>query len=130
VHRWVGHTAEVELVVEAESEEAVFREALAALAELLGEAPRGAVRTVGVDLEAPDRAALLADWLAELVFLSETEGFLPTRARDLDLDGDRMHAVVEGRTGEPRFLVKAVTLHRLAFERANGGFRARVVLDV
>ena len=130
MHRWVGHTAEVELVVEAESEDAVFREALAALADLLGDAPRGAVRTVRVDLEAPDRAVLLADWLAELVFLSETEGFLPTGARDFALDGHRMRAVVEGRTGQPRFLVKGVTLHRLAFERVNGGFRARVVLDV
>ena len=130
MHRWVDHTAEVELVVEGESEVDVFREALAALAELLGRDARGEPRVVHVELQAVDRATLLADWLAELVFLSETDGFLPERVTELDLSGDRLRATVEGRSADPRFLVKAVTLHRLAFERAGGGFHARVVLDV
>jgi len=130
VYRWVDHTAEVELLVEAESEEGVFRESLEALRELLGTAPDGELRSVRVELEAPDRAALLADWLAELVFLSETDRFLPERARELALDGTGVRATVEGRSATPRFLVKAVTLHRIGVERANDGFRARVVLDV
>ena len=35
-YRWVEHTAEVEVEIEAESEEAVFADALQALGELVG----------------------------------------------------------------------------------------------
>jgi hypothetical protein len=37
VCRWVEHTGELELEIEAQTEEAVYREALAAMAELLGD---------------------------------------------------------------------------------------------
>jgi len=37
---------------------------------------------------------------------------------------------VVGHRGTPPHLIKAVTLHRLVFEPDDGGWRARVVLDV
>jgi SHS2 domain-containing protein len=42
-----------------------------------------------------------------------------------------LHAVVRGRVGVPRQLVKAITLHGLHVQpEAEVGWRARVVLDV
>jgi SHS2 domain-containing protein len=128
--RWVDHTAELELEIEAPSEEAVFEEALAALAELAGDAD-GPSTTREVEVEAPDRALLLVEWLGELVYLSETEELVPERVASLELTGTRVRATIEGRRAEPRHLVKAVTLHRLELLRdAKVGWRARVVLDV
>lgn len=128
--RWVDHTAELELEIEAPSEEAVFEEALAALAELAGDAD-GPSTTREVEVEAPDRALLLVEWLGELVYLSETEELVPERVASLELAGTRVRATIEGRRAEPRHLVKAVTLHRLELLRdAKVGWRARVVLDV
>jgi SHS2 domain-containing protein len=129
----VDHTGELELEIGAESEEDTLREAVAALGELLSEqaeAERGEPLVLDVSASAPDRAGLLADWLSELVFLGETEGFVPEGVRSLELGGGRVTAQVEGRRGDPGHLVKAVTLHRLAFEPADGGWRATVVLDV
>ena len=83
-----------------------------------------------VALRAPDRAALLADWLAELAFLAESEGFVPGRLASLELSDSALDARLEGSRGEPPHLVKGVTYHRLALERADGGWRATVVLDV
>ena len=130
-HRWVDHTGELELRVEAESEGGVFEEALLALAELLDDgAPPGNL-PVRIALSAGDRAALLASWLDELVFRAETEGLVPESVQQLDLGGDRLHAVVLGHIGNPRHLVKATTYHRLRLETADGaGFRATVVFDV
>lgn len=128
--RWVDHTAELELEIEAPSEDAVFEDALAAFAELAGDADGPSV-TREVEVEAPDRALLLVEWLSELVYLSETEELVAERLSSLDLAGTRLRATVEGRRGEPRHLVKAVTLHRLELRRdAKVGWRARVVLDV
>ena len=127
-YRWVDHTAELELHLEAPTPELVLHHALRAFAELAGEAT-GAPQVHEVELEALDPAALLARWLEELVFLAETEGLVPEDA-DLVLCNTSLRATVRGRTGEPRPLVKAVTYHGLAFAHEGDLWRARVVLDV
>jgi len=133
VHRWVEHTGELELELEAGSEREVLAEALEALGQLLAGDDRpsdriGAQRTIRVS--APDPPALLAAFLEELIFLAESEGFVPCALERLELRAGELEAVVAGALGRPRPLVKAVTYHRLAFEPADGGYRARVVLDV
>jgi SHS2 domain-containing protein len=128
--RWVEHTAELELEIEAPSDADVFAEALTAFAELVGDAT-GPPVTRKLEVEADEEAMLLVEWLGELIYLSEAEGFVPERIASLELGDGRLRATVEGRDGEPRHLVKGATLHRLEFRQGNGnGWRARVVLDV
>jgi SHS2 domain-containing protein len=130
VYRWVDHTSELELAVEAPSEADVFADALAAFRELVGDEADGAVERREIMVASTDRATLLADFLGELVFLAETEDFIPERLAALALEPPNLRASVEGRGGEPRHLVKAVTYHGLEFANVDGGWRARVVLDV
>jgi SHS2 domain-containing protein len=133
MYQWLNHTGEAALAIEAASEEDVFVEAAAALRELLagggGEAAGEPVAR-DVSLRAPDRAALLADWLGELAFLAESEGFVPDRVEALELAGTQLEATVRGHTGSPPHLVKAVTYHGLTLARQASGWRATVVLDV
>jgi SHS2 domain-containing protein len=136
VYRWLDHTAEIELELEAATERELLSDALAALKELLEGEPdqassaRGPVERRTVQASAGDRPALLAAWLEELLFLSESAGFIPLKVEDLSLDDGALTAIVAGRVGEPRPLVKAVTYHRLQFEPSERGYRARVVFDV
>jgi len=130
VYRWVDHTSELELAVEAPSEADVFVDALTAFGELVGEAANGAIERYELTVASRDRATLLADFLAELVFLAETEDFIPERVAMLAVEPETLHATVEGRRGEPRHLVKAVTYHGLEFTNVDDRWRARVVLDV
>ena len=128
--RWVEHTAELELEIEAPSREAVFSEALAAFAELVGNGS-GPRTTRELEVEADEPALLLAEWLSELVYLADAEQFVPERIAALELGEDRLRATIEGHLGEPRPLVKAVTLHRLELRPDDTvGWHARVVLDV
>jgi protein archease len=127
-YRWVDHTAELELHVEAPTPELVLREAMRALAELL-DGGSGGPETRAVDLEASDRPALLVQWLEELIFLAETEGFVPDDV-DVELRESRLTATVRGHSASPRPLVKAVTYHGVEFEQAGEGWHAKVVLDV
>jgi SHS2 domain-containing protein len=135
-HRWVDHTAELELELEAASERGVFEEALAALGGLLAERAGGEEETDTeparhtVRVSAPDRATLLAEWLSELVYLAEIEGFVPTRAERLELTGNALEATAVGRRASPPHLVKAVTYHRLAIWEEDETWRARVIFDV
>ena len=83
-----------------------------------------------LEVEAGENAMLLVDWLGELIYLGEAEGFVPERIALLELGDGRLRATVEGHIGEPNHLVKAVTLHRLEFRQVDDHWRARVVLDV
>ena len=144
MYRWIDHTSEVEIAIEAGSEREVLEDALAALRDLLGFGSAVAgpeQRTVTVS--APDRPALLAAWLEELVYLAESEGFVALRverlvvgeelspsARSSTIVDNLLCAVVAGVVDHPPPLVKAVTYHRLAFAPAGAGYVANVVLDV
>ena len=130
MYRFADHTGEIEIELEAASEPELFDEGLAAMRELLEDAPEGERLHRAVAVEARDRATLLADWLGELAFLAETEGLVPERVAELELEDRALRAVVEGRRGSPAHLVKAATYHRLALERTGDRLRARVVLDV
>jgi SHS2 domain-containing protein len=130
MYRWVDHTAEVELHIEAESREAVFADALTAFADLVSRDGEGERREHDVEVGARDDAGLLAAWLEELVFLAETEEFVPERVERLELIEARLRGRVAGRRGTPAHLVKAVTYHGLEFVQHGGLWRAKVVLDV
>jgi len=131
-HRWIEHTAELQLEIHARSEAGVFLQAVHALRELLDdEEPAGGSRAERtVEAEATDRGALLAEWLAELVFLAEADGLVPDDVRDLVVGEDTVTGVVVGRIDEPRHLIKAVTYHDLELRRDRDGWRGNVVLDV
>lgn len=134
VYRWVDHTGELELEIEASSQRAVFEQAVAALGELLAERTEvdggGAMASFEVTVSAPDRATLLAELLSELLYLVEDQGLIPERAERLDLSEESLEATVSGRLSTPPHLVKAVTYHRLEMTEEDETWRARVVLDV
>jgi protein archease len=81
---------------------------------------------------------LLFDFLQELIFLKDAERLL-LRIREVQIDDrDEMYllkATAEGETLDverhhQRADVKAVTLHDFAVERTDGGWKARVLLDI
>ena len=131
-YRWVDHTAEVELEIEAAGEREVLEEAVRAVAELLGVHTPSSTTERELTANAPDRPTLLAAWIEELVFLAESEGFVATRIESIDVSERSVRATVAGVLGEPPPLIKAVTYHRLEFapRARGGGYGARVILDV
>jgi SHS2 domain-containing protein len=132
-YRWIEHTAELELEIEDPNAEGVFGDGLLALAELLSdEQPdrHGAVVSVQLSVAGRDRAMLLAAWLDELAFRAETDGLVPIAIEQIELGEHALTATIRCTLGNPRHLIKGVTHDRLAFEPADGGFRATVVLDV
>jgi protein archease len=129
-YRWVEHTAEVEMEIEASTEGEVFRDALHGVGELLAGDGAGERVWRKVRVDGRERAGLLVGWLDELVYLAETEDLVPEDAECVEFSDRGLAAMVRCRRGSPRHLIKAATYHRLAFERSARGFRARVVLDV
>ncbi len=129
-YHWAPHTAEVQLEIEAASVEAVFADALRALAELIEGGARGEPSVFEVEVSGRERADLLVAWLEELAYRAEIDGLVPDSVEGFRLGEAGIAATVRGHRGEVRPIVKGVTYHRLAFERADGGYRATVVFDV
>jgi SHS2 domain-containing protein len=133
MYHWRDLGGELELTVESGSEEGVLHESTGALTELLGAGAStagGEIVTRDVTVEADDRATLLHAWLEELVFLADAEGFVAEAVRFDAIDEHGLRAQVTARQGEPARAVKAVTYHRLAFDRAGESWRASVVFEV
>ena len=130
MYRWVEHTGELELEIEAQGRREVFEEAFRAMRGLLQSQHTGGTQSHLVELSAGDGAALLADWLAELAYLGESEGFMPEHLSWVELDETSLAARLDGFTGAPPHLVKGVTYHRLSLEPGGAGWRATAVLDV
>ena len=135
MHTFAAHTGEVEIHLEAPSLAELFREAGLALAEVMAGGPPPAPAPAGdaqrVELFAPDRDALLFDWLNELVFRAERDrrlypGIAVERAGDRELVASIRPAEVP----ELRTLVKAATFYGLRITETPRGFAANVVLDV
>lgn len=128
-YRWLEHTSEMELSLSGESAEAVFEEATVAIGELLAEDSGEPVERE-LRVSAQDLPSLLAEWLGELVYLAETDAFIPERALRIELSEDSAAGTVAGQRCAPQTLVKGVTYHGLELRSEDGIWHGHVVLDV
>jgi SHS2 domain-containing protein len=130
-HRELEHTADWALEVWAPD-----------LASLLAEAARGMYRLMGVvladgprqerriALAGADRESLLVDFLAELLYLVESEG-LAFDTLDLEAAEGRLAAKLEGAPMQSHTKdIKAVTYHKLEVRDTARGMETRIVFDV
>ena len=139
-HSFDEPSDELRLHVEATSLDELYAEAGRALSELM--LPRGGSRPIStaphplthrerVTVEATDRDALLADWVNELIYRSETEHRVFVEFQIERLTDRFLSAWVRGVDPiEPRTPVKAATLYDLHITEHAHGFSATVTLDV
>jgi SHS2 domain-containing protein len=140
--RWrtIEHTADLGLEVEAPTLELLFVAGAHGLAGVLlgdevgdaGGATGGETEWREVALEAPDREALLVDWLRELLYIQISEG-LVFRAAEIDeLQASRL--VARATFAPPDRPVerelKGVTYHDLEVSRHGDTWFARIVFDL
>lgn len=132
-HRFVEHTGELELRLEAPDLASLLEEAARALAEIMAEDAGGAPTKAPerVELTATDRDALLVDWLNELVYRAEIHKCVYGDVHVERANDRHLEATLRGRAPtSPRTAVKAATWHRLRVEKVAAGLEATVVLDV
>ncbi len=130
------HTADLGLRIRAASLEELFAEAARALTAVLVDTPdsvRPAERRT-IRLEASDREDLLHDWLAELLYLFDTEHMLFSRF-DVALPPGELCATAWGERADParhalELEIKAVTYHGLKIEPDAHGWLAEVIVDL
>lgn len=133
--RLLEHTADIRLEVKGGTIEELFVNAARGFTELVAEPLESAVsEEVEVCLEAETVDDLLVDWLRELLFLNQTEGFVFIAAQNVELSGASFKVRLIGRrlgSDElPPFDIKAVTYHDMSIEHTSEGYVTRVVFDI
>jgi SHS2 domain-containing protein len=129
MYEWQSHTGEAQLEIVSDTPEGVLAEAVDAFGRLVERDPAGEPARRQISVEGSELSALLVELLQELIYLADTEGFVPDHA-ELRLDENRLSAALDGRVTAVDPLVKAATYHGLEFERKGEVWNARVVLDV
>ena len=134
--RILEHPADIGFEAFGSTREEVFANAARALFHLIVDLdsvePR---RAVEVQLEGSDPAGLLVNWLSELLYLNDAEGWLFSEFEVERLDDRSLAAQVRGEKFDrtrhrAKLQVKAITYHQLKLERTAEGWQARVYVDI
>ncbi len=134
--RLLEHTADVGFEAFGATREEVFANAARALFYLIVELetidPREEVQ---VQVTGPDPASVLVNWLSEILFLHDAEGWLFREFEIQSLQDDSLRAIARGEKfqrprHQAKLLVKAITYHQLALGKTPRGWRAQVYVDI
>ena len=134
--RVLEHTADIGFEAFGATREEVFANAARALVHLMVDLETIVPQEqLSLRTEASDMPNLLVNWLSEILYLFDAEGWL---FRDFDLPEltERSLAVIargekfDRRRHQLKLLVKAVTYHQLDVRETAEGWRAQVYVDI
>ena len=134
--RLLEHTADIGFEAFGATRQDVFRNAARALMHLMVD-----LETIApcegkpLGAEASDMPSLLVNWLSEILYLFDAEGWL---FRDFEVKNLTDHSLAAMAQGEKfdrtrhqvKLLVKAVTYHQLDLRETAQGWRAQVYVDI
>jgi SHS2 domain-containing protein len=83
-----------------------------------------------IEVTAPDREALLVDFLSELLYRATSQYRAYADVRVSDITDCRIAATAAVVAAQAQDDIKAVTHHQLAIRKCNGGWEATVVFDI
>lgn len=134
--RILEHTADIGFEALGATREEVFANAARALFHIIVELDSVELReTVSLRVEGADPPSLLVNWLSELLYLQDTEGWLFREFELNSLSEKSLAAVARGERADLsrhqlKLLVKAITYHQLELEPTATGWRAQVYVDI
>jgi len=134
--RILEHPADIGFEAFGSTREEVFANAARALFHLILDLDSVEPRTeVAVQVEGSDPASLLVNWLSELLYLNDAEGWLFSEFEVERLDDRSLAARARGEKFDrtrhrAKLQVKAITYHQLELERTAEGWHARVYVDI
>ncbi len=134
--RILEHTADVGFEAFGSTREEAFVNAARALIYLIVELdsidPR---EEVSVQVQGTDPESVLVNWLSEILYLHDAEGWLFRDFEIQSLEDNSLRALARGEKfqrsrHQAKLLLKAITYHQLALEKTPGGWRVQVYVDI
>jgi SHS2 domain-containing protein len=130
----ISHTADVKIRVHAPTLEALFSETFKALMQVMYGTDRSGGIIKEIRIESSDIESLLADFLSEVLFVSEVEGLVFSDG-DIRIDGLSLTAELTGEPFDPvrhsgGSEVKGISYSGLAITHGAKGYKLDIIFDV
>lgn len=131
--KFIDHEADIGLEIYGKTLEELFINAAYGVFQFIVDAKnKDAEKGKRIDIEG--NGELLINFLNELLYLWDTEGFIP-KEFSLKIDKNRLTGTVAGCVFDPERCsikqeVKAVTYHKFSLKKENGLYKANIILDV
>jgi SHS2 domain-containing protein len=135
-YRQMAHTADIAYRIFGDSLAEIYVNAAHALVATMTDRRLLRIReTRDIEVEAPDREALLVNWLNYLLYLYDVDGFWGRDFDILELDDNSLKARARGEKYDPerhagKTAVKAATYHYLEITPRDHGWQATVIFDL
>ncbi len=136
-YEFLEHTADAKFRAYGENVEEVFKNSAYACFSIIANPKKiTCEKTFNVEVKAESLEALLYDYLDELLFLLDTEGFLLSEVEKISIEqgkNNKLKAVVKGdnyKNYQTSGYVKAVTYSEMLLENSDKGWMAQVVVDL
>jgi SHS2 domain-containing protein len=133
---FIDHTADIGIMAYGTELKQVFANSARGLFSIITELNTVATtESRTIEVTAPDREALLVNWLNELIYLFEAKELLFNRFDIITITDTQLKATGYGEKinlakHELKTQVKAATYHMLKIEQNKDGYRAQVIFDV
>ncbi|HEX9897156.1 MAG TPA: archease [Dehalococcoidales bacterium] len=132
----LNHTADIGIIARGQDVRETFINAARGLFSLVIDPEEVSVKKHReISITAPDREALLVNWLNELIYLLDAEEVLFKDFKIIEITGTRLKVKAGGerintKKHHLRREVKAATYHQLKIEQTAEGWRAQVIFDI
>ena len=132
----LNHTADIGIIAYGEDISKVFVNAARGLFSLIIDPQEVSTKkNREIEVTAPDREALLVNWLNELIYLVDAEEVLFKEFDIIEITETKLKAKCYGEkiNSKKHHLqreVKAATYHQLKIEQSADGWRAQVIFDI
>ncbi|MDD1696423.1 MAG: archease [Methanoregula sp.] len=130
----ISHTADVKIRARAPTLEALFSETFNALMQVMYGLDRNGGVKREIRVTSPDNESLLADFLSEVLFVSEVEGLVFSDAR-VSIQGLHLRAELDGEPFDPvrhsgGSEVKGISYSGLSITHDANGYMLDIIFDV
>ncbi len=132
----LDHTADIGLMIYGKDLKVLFENAGRAFFHLITDLRKVRIRTDReINLRGESLERLMVDWLTELLYLHDVDHFLFKEFEIVAVGEDGLKAVAKGEPFQEgihiiKTQVKAVTYHQIEVRKEEGGWRARIILDL
>lgn len=134
-YKFLQHTADAKFQAFGATIEEAFSNAALAMFSIMMEPEKVSPKLEReVNVDGKDQKALLYNWLEELLFLLDSEGFLLTNVKRIRINGHLLEAVVAGDLAVNGYKthgdVKAVTYNEMEIRKEGNKTVVQVVVDI
>lgn len=133
-YKYLDHTADAAWIAYGKSLEEVFINSAEALFNIIVNTKEvKPKKKIEIEIESNRLLALMYDFIDQLLFYLDTEGFALAKVESMKIDGNHLKCTISGDhisnydfTGD----IKSVTYNDMYIKRTEQGWEARVVVDL